>query len=128
MCEELEREGRIKTIDDDASPGGIKGVPNPRQGDAKVPGERAPSAGVEGTGGTAVRQAAQKWEYARAEILSEYKRSGDLYINSGPPLEHLDDYLGRMGDEGWELTGTAVVHNGFTGQESHWLYFKRPKQ
>jgi len=62
----------------------------------------------------------QKWEYRSyvVQVFSDVVRldSGEMNVN---------EYLNMMGEQGWELVTAAV---GDERNQSHVLYFKRPKR
>ena len=73
-------------------------------------------------------------EYSRGWVWEDEEKGTGRWVRSRGQEHRMDEYLRRMGDDGWELVGAVVGQSWGSGaaapawySPSHWLYFKRPK-
>lgn len=71
-----------------------------------------------------------KWEYLRLSVsyresgLIDFVASGLKEFLSDVAPHEWDDYLNKLGDDGWELVSVNMWNDGW--DEAY--YFKRPKE
>jgi hypothetical protein len=65
-----------------------------------------------------------RWEYLRVEIAGRMVQ----HIGLAPTLEQIDDFLGRAGEDEWEMIAVGPLAQVFgSASPDYSIFFKRPK-
>jgi hypothetical protein len=65
-----------------------------------------------------------RWEYLRVEVAGQMVQ----HIGLASSHEQIDDFLGRAGEDGWELIATGPVAKAVGSVSAHYsIFFRRPK-
>ncbi|HEX4204063.1 MAG TPA: hypothetical protein VHZ51_07660 [Ktedonobacteraceae bacterium] len=75
-----------------------------------------------------------QWEYLTVLVSPEYLNYEELHPKSinGQELKNwkqidLNTFLGRLGADNWEMTGTISISHGEAEARANYLFFKRIK-